>query len=125
MTTKELRALDAWIAEHVFGCKVHHVESGVFGGVDYEDCIHCTGKHPDLRRWDGEKSYSWKPTTDPAAAMEVLKKCAEKTDQMSIVECIGDWVVTHGDGNDPTTPDGEGKTLELAICLFAQKLFSK
>ncbi len=64
------------------------------------------------------------PDTNPADAMAVLKVCAEKTDQVSITQCEGDWAVCEGDGNGDSYPEGEGKTLEAAICNFALKLFS-
>ena len=75
------------------------------------DNLNCTGSNQS-------------PTRDPAAAMEVLKKCAARIDgTIRIGECAGRWLVM------PylSTPDelrDDFPTLELAICLFAKKLFN-
>lgn len=56
--------------------------------------------------------------------MEVLKKCGEETKHE---ECIyfgivhDQWIVGHAERKI----ESESETLELAICLFAKKLFSK
>ncbi len=63
------------------------------------------------------------PSTDPAAAMQVLEKCADKLDDPKkynpgvspITKSGGQWWV----GNQ------HAETLPLAICLFAKQLFSK
>lgn len=140
MTTAELRSLDTWLAEHVMGWEWWRFKAC---GEKWCQLVPPDEKWPWRRGFDGIKCKCaiaaledrtdlsmFAPTTDRAAAMEVLKKCAEKSYQISIVECLGDWAVTHGDGTDPTAPYseapyGEAKTLELAICLFARKLFPK
>jgi len=99
MTDSELRELDAWIA--------FRVTKETVGLVQIRD--------PDI-------SFLSHYTTSPAAAMEVLKKCAEKVDQISITVC-GTWAVCEGDGNNKDAIEAEAKTLELAICLFAKVLF--
>lgn len=62
------------------------------------------------------------PTRDPAAALDVLKKCAEET----IVECIrlanGNWFVSSSAKSKHRGTEAE--TLELAIAKFSQKLFT-
>lgn len=71
------------------------------------------------------------PTTSPADAMAVLEKCAEKCDNFDY-PCVieinyesefeeAPWTVSH----DRTLHAGEGKTLPLAIVLFAKALFEK
>jgi hypothetical protein len=139
MTEQELRELDAWIAEHVMGYKwflFHHDESLTrqpyfllsqpstwqvrHGGTLVEQ-----GPKPTEEK---DLGSVYKYTTDPAYAMEVLKKCAEK------------WIVTVELGKDGSgqsyawvarlnlgTEDNFkcAPTLELAICLFAKQLFAK
>jgi hypothetical protein len=72
-------------------------------------------------------------TTDPAAAMEVLKKCAENQHVVTIEYAknhLGNWqwmvaklhCYSSGYSEDFCTC---AETLELAICQFARKLFSK
>jgi acetylornithine deacetylase/succinyl-diaminopimelate desuccinylase-like protein len=65
--------------------------------------------------------------SEKAAALEVLKKCAEKLGN-------SDFVHIKGSNNHKTNPKWrvgsayhcqDGDTLELAICLFAKKLFEK
>lgn len=119
MTTQELRELDAWIAEHVMGWKITK--------------YHCCGEQVErLKPSSGDlhaniRNYS--PTTDPSAAMDVLKKCSQMKFDVSINHfdaknlnlLIGlkEWsVLTIGF-------EAQAETLELAICLFAKKLFTK
>ena len=59
---------------------------------------------------------------DPkAAAMEVLKKCQHLTDVV-IYKTVQE---KHGVRDDITDMAVSAETLELAICLFAKKLFTK
>jgi len=104
MSDKELRELDAWIADEVFKRWMLNPEG--------------LGDAP-------------KYTTDPAVALGVLKKCAEKlcddkafSDALMIQpnEAGNGWFV--GPFSDDTKCV-ESPTLELAICLFAKKLFTK
>ncbi len=137
MTETEMRELDAWIAEHVFGKKVHKGENLVFGsaGIGRDDFIYSTGKHPTVRMWCEEMSFSWSPTSESSAAMQVLEKCATKLDceDMRIGFCTGNWSIQSVYREDPGA-DGRIKvwalppakqTLPIAICLFARKLFEK
>ncbi len=114
MTPTELRELDAWIAEHVMGWKISQAGN--------------SGKNQS-GQWKSIPIY----TTDPAAALEVLKKCYEKiwSDNPIITKCQhfkieiwnnGLWVVQQSEKIETSI---ESETLELAICLFAKKLFSK
>ncbi len=103
----------------------------VFGWKDielfYPPCqIGEVPRKPFLRAFRCDGFWAKLPDydTNPADALAVLKVCAEKTDQVSITQCEGDWAVCEGDGNGDSYPEGEGKTLEAAICNFALKLFS-
>lgn len=126
MTEKELRSLDVWIAEHVFGCKP--VKKEYSFGIAYEcQCLHKVHADGGDDGLDDSISHYHR---DPAAAMQVLKKCAEKIMTIgggrdihihkSIIN--GHWMVVQM-GNDSIR--GCDQTLELAIALFAQKLFGK
>lgn len=60
----------------------------------------------------------------PALALKVLKKCGEETkDEQCIYVGIvsGEWMVGHSDRGI----EEYAETLELAIALFAKKLFTK
>lgn len=54
------------------------------------------------------------PTTDPAAAMAVLQKCFEKRSTFSVTQTFP---------NEFFVEREKAKTLPIAICLFALKLF--
>jgi hypothetical protein len=124
MTDTEKRELDAWIAVNImkwqevkpWDINPGHGQFVIRHGVPVAP--------PPI--------FKFEPTTDPAAAMEVLKKCAAKLYPSDEVQIYGN----DEDGGyvifSPETKDAEGfvlesdaKTLELAICLFAKKLFSK
>ena len=100
MDQKQQLELDAWIAEHVMGWK----ESDII-------------KRPAMI-----PSFC----SDPAAAMVVLKKCAEKCGINGIVieppvgGVLTDWFVAQ----NCTAMIYHAPTIELAICLFAKGLFS-
>ena len=103
MSVTEQRELDAWIAERVMGWI-----------PTFKDC----GKSPS-----GCETLFPHYTTDPAAAMEVLKKCAEKCSLagMEFVIVRGfDWRVCAEPQRGIST---FAETLELAICKFAKKLW--
>lgn len=112
MNNKEL---DKWIAENVMCLDVSKYP------IEHESV--------DI---NSRSVYVWvekipKYTTDPAAAMEVLKKCAAMVGMLGISINSGDWgfdieVNTIGGQNSYGVTN---KSLELAICLFAKKLFSK
>lgn len=100
MTAQELRELDEWIEALVMGTRKMRESRN-------ELCPHYT--------------------TDPADAMDVLKKCAEKkpTDSSSIrIDRLGTlWAMSATYHADQIYC--EARTLELAICLFAKQLFSQ
>src|SRR5688572_23406410 len=77
---QELRALDAWIAEHVMGfvrtdIKCHPSDNRTIGGVLFSP--------PGCNHDCGQSSYVKHYTTDPAAAMEVLRKCIDHVGAIS------------------------------------------
>lgn len=112
------RELDAWIALNVFGWKLTNYETGKPASTpeDYEDA-----SKNDGWTWDGtNEAWEWQPTTDPAAALEVLKRCAMKIKfvNIRIVTDGTSWRVfsdLHSSGDQPT--------YELAIATFAMELF--
>ena len=118
MTTEELRELDAWIAENLFGMK-----------HDWRNCHWCQSSDPYALNNGHFQRY----TSDPAAAMEVLKKLSSKCEEMSgdlVISSGGIWTVgiqryAEYGGAEEIDPLCEAETLELAICLFAKKLFVK
>ena len=68
------------------------------------------------------------PTQDPAAAMIVLEKCAEKLPVCVFKSAIsGKWIADYEspEGHDVGIHGDEADTMPLAICLFAKKLFIK
>jgi Phage ABA sandwich domain len=119
MTTQEMRELDVWIAEHVMEWRE-------------VNCLRdfCSGSF--LRNADCDclafecQTGTWKPTTDPAAAMAVLEKCAEKLRGMDISirrrTVIGTgWLITwSGDYHNASE-----ETLPQTICAFARELFKE
>lgn len=119
MNTKELRELDAWIAEHVFGA-TRALDKG-YGSGRSDDKLAHTIRFTKEVGWISCPNY----TTDPAAAMMVLEKCCGKIGPGSDVEiCLrfGVWNVSEWRANKI---EEEAGTLPLAICLFAKKLFQK
>lgn len=129
LSEKQLRELDVWIAEHVMGFKSTKTPDDAFdsnerlsfsGSASRRFMVSTTYQYNGKGKWWHQWHY-YEPTTDPAAALEVLKKCYQT---LSICSC--------------KTPNGfkfwfpseynsaiESEALELAICLFAKKLFSK
>lgn len=110
----DLRELNLWIELHIFGvirkkCPTH------LG-------LECCGRG-QIPRY----------TTDPSDAMEVLRKCLEKSaldkdrpdvrmDRIVNGYSVGLRYYGHEYRGELTQ---EAPTLELAICLFARALFSK
>lgn len=124
MIEKETSELDVWIAEHVMGwkkCKLGQIEAeGQFAAQGSEIFIHDRGNYVK----------TFHPATDPAAAMMVLEKCAEKVEQnqgVSIVALPACFQVSRATSVDYEPDDyslhSESPTLPLAICLFAKELF--
>lgn len=137
------RELDAWIAEHVFGYRWVH-----FGYCDKEglpkigpsETIYliepqrverdqtCTPFPRDkVDSWlrKGPDSYP-EYSTDPAAALEVLKRCAKRCE--FAVEILGssdgsEWIIEHANRLSTAHIKVSAPTLELAIARFAMELF--
>jgi len=126
MTTNELRELDAWIAENVFGA---HIFKSGRGSIcarfhsntndEYERIIE--SRHP----WDGQ---SYNPTQCPMDAMDVLKKCAERRVIIELfINVQGKWTcgTQSVEMGSYQSAFSESETAELSICLFAKQLFSQ
>ena len=75
------------------------------------------------------------PNTDPAAAMEVLKKCIERLEndraypacqKYSDLDGFQGWMISAlYETRNQRTFSSVAETLELAVCRFAKKLFTK
>lgn len=126
MTTKELRELDAWIAENVMGWKVDYESARRKHGPGWL----CQTRRNDNATWCRLPDFS----VASSYAMDVLKKCADRLYEKdaSIIICqhpVNDendksplyWSVSH----DHQLSESIAQTLELAIALFAKQLFSK
>lgn len=110
----ELRELDRFIAEHIFGCQPVKLADG-----DYE--CRCYHKPHAECGCDGLDGLIRHYTTDAAAAMAVLKKCCEKVgprNEVSIYEREDDFWVVSGGGIHFSQ-----SSLTHAICSFAKLLF--
>lgn len=116
--TDEMRELDAWIDQSVFGneFKCLHGDIETLGGTLMR-CKSC-GKQFGQTTLAYSRMRVPLYTTNPAAAMEVLKKCLEVT------ECR---IVKHRDGKFGIIAqrDTVAPTLELAIARFAHATFSQ
>ncbi len=126
MNEKELHELDAWIDGHIFGVKkCHHIHTKRLKNSFLKvQCLDCHGAFRDEGGTvnNGLRRY----TTDPAAAMMVLKKCLarfdnESDDAIMIALVNGKPIVC----SNEIQQGREAETLPLAICLFAKQLFSK
>jgi hypothetical protein len=121
MTDKELRLYDTWITEHVMGCRLVDMLRDLkdFTFLKSDD----SGILLLLPR--SKKLIPFSPTTEPAAAMMVLEKCAEKHGtQINILKQDGKWVVWQ-QGFSSYKEDYAAETLPTAIVRFAKQLFSK
>lgn len=134
----ELRELDAWIAEHVMGWKPtfavrkgdHYYRAGERGYTSslYESGCYLKEEAEALlvRGEDMSLVPHERPnyTTNPADAMAVLEKCAEKVSLGIEIsrDDSGEWFVENigSDSTEAVMAD----TLPLAIAKFARQLFS-
>lgn len=148
MTNEEMRELDAWICEHLFGY-VFTDSPDDFTATSEGQFYKHTTKGAQGWRVVASKAYkkqfapagkpyahSWsnfQPTTDSKLALEVLKKCAEVYHEViCIYQCptSNEWEVSanvfHGEGEgEPRDIIMTAPTLELTIALFAKELFRK
>jgi hypothetical protein len=112
VNAKELKELDAWIAENLFtwtNCRDGYGDEVRYGGTESEQAVNLPFPH-----------Y----TTDPVAAMSVLKKCLNRTNYFTVGCDDGFFKIeaSYIDGGIVVT---QAETIPLAICLFAKKLFAK
>jgi hypothetical protein len=140
MTDKEKEDLNMWIWTNIFKMREHKFDKTSDGIAIYERMYIPENISPDLPY--NELKKHWKLLnvpefcTDPSSAMLVLKKCLTKM-QMEIVHIArtgeevepgakapiqiaghnGLWWIWSGGIKQTST------TLELAICLFAKKLY--
>lgn len=133
MNEKELIALDLWVDINVFNQfnMVGLRKRGLWYRPNAKGYTHQSAEAWRLTRAEA-KPYEYlhdepvticelpipRYTTDPAAAMEVLKKCAEKIypNHFPIRVFAGGWQISLFEPSE---------TPELAICLFARKLFTE
>lgn len=145
MTTKELNDLDVWIANLMEPCPavmalkhIRETKDHLYNDAEQSSndgwWICKTGT--DAEGENGDSTYCvWRPAyaiaSEPdcissrAAAMEVFKKCLERTGGAitGIVSLGAEYrlkLLT-----DDHYESVRHETLELAICLFAKKLFTK
>lgn len=124
----ELRELDAWIAEHLFGAHIYKTGRGSIAAVfnmnrvnepsEYNRII--DAQHP----WD-ENSFN--PTINPADAMSVLEKCLDRDGTIVIRRAFkaGGIEIVWLEGSDEIIgPSSDWPNLPLAIAKFARQLFS-
>lgn len=118
MTDKELRELDAWIAEHVMGWTV------------MSETL-CDPK-PEVKHGRQTGDVDINPvaplpnyTIDPAAAMMVLEKCCSRTALPILVGVSAGGFYCTTQSMDRIKSWVFSDTLPLAIALFAKQLFSK
>jgi hypothetical protein len=121
MTTTELRELDAWIDVIVFGApkRCLHFNIKNVGGSRLEcpDCHQSFGQTSLVMSRALVKNY----TIDPVASRELEKKCAENNSIHINKGSTGWWV----SDLDKKRNYAIAETLELAIALFARKLFAQ
>jgi len=147
MTETNMRELDAWIAEHVMEWQWWRFDAPPVGGSKSNkrdkwcQLVPPDEKWPETHKvWRGVKcgcciakipNYTdlglFKPSTNAASAMAVIKKCESKCDMPIEIDRKrshdGPWRVETGVLSQGII--GIAPTLELAICLFAKNLFTK
>ena len=114
MSDKEMRELDAWIAVNLFGAKE----------IVWIGCWAELGSPNEPFSNPGcERVPNY--TTDPAAALAVLQKCAEKVERDDISICLryGAWIVS--EWSDRKLEIESHVSLAHCICLFARELFKE
>lgn len=129
--TENLRELDVFCAEFVMGLKrvdsVLKIERGLF-------CPHPSDGVVYIHEYQN-RIIRFCPTTDPAAAMQVLEKCVLKLELKRAFPAIEKYSDLDGfqgrkvsalfsTGNQDTFSE-VAETLPLAICKFAKALYSQ
>jgi hypothetical protein len=112
MNEKEMRELDCWLAINVMGNSIHNAASAKGEQWYWSAVNNCVMD---------SYAHSFKPTDDPAAAMQVLEKCCNKTTLAINHGTTGWWV----SDCDKKSRFAVAETLPLAICLLARKVFAK
>lgn len=114
-TQEQMREMNRWLAVNLFGKHLYE--------WTYRGCKHCGNLgSAAVHDWP---NYS----EDPAAAMEVLSKCAERLEEedneetVSIAKDGPYWIVEKT--NNLKNLRTEHASRETCICLFAKALFSK
>lgn len=118
MNDKEMLALDAWIAHNLMGLALCTRHPAILNPNEFVITIPSGIVRAKI---GAEPTKNFVPTTDPANAMEVLKKCLDKGGyRISMnVHLSSEFQVFKSEESLV-----RAETLELAICLFAKKLFS-
>lgn len=139
MSEKELRELDAWIAEHVFNYvwarDTAWIRSDFPRGSMFRKGTKClvekVCKELSWSKLTGGEAfapdrYHHVPhySTNAAAAMMVLEKCLSKVRDLTMAE-YEDLESFNGYRVYGRSGEAIAETLPLAICLFAKKLFCK
>jgi hypothetical protein len=120
MTPTDQQKLNALIAEKVMGWKKGRTVFNLEYKKNY--FMHCE-EGPIVQRFEkSAEVYPFNPTTDPAQALEVLKKCLEKTCAEIHLLANGEFAVCWEDEKRCRTITKTAPTLQLAICLFAAEL---
>ena len=135
MSPQELRELDAWIAEHLFGWDLSR-DGWCKSALEFAKPDEYYGYPPDSIQWKtcALPHPVCRYTTNPDDAMEVFRKIHDKIDCEDVVigRCDGmamwagvDWYAYSLFRENPTEKQRivNAETLELAICLFAKNLF--
>lgn len=148
MSEKELRELDTWIHRHIFEADLH-VGIKKRGFWYRPDAKEYTSDQDEAGRYtraeakeheylhdDPVTIHEFEPkrySANPAAAMELLKKCCKKAEEIepSAFVSVGSFhqvfqviMIYHNGETTKYNREAQAPTLELAICLFAKKLFT-
>ena len=128
---KELRELNAWIAEYIFDIPILSEEEMINEAVnvwlEQPQCRYfhkgfsaypVPGKEPVVQQLF--RSY----TTNSIDTMDVLKKCLEKSGYGIILDVHDDAGYSIEHQSPFSSLATREETLELTICRFAKKLFS-
>lgn len=116
MTNKELRELNAWLAEHV---------------MQWPECVNpLVAKFPCFIRFghivvyhqSAIKAIEFRPTRDASQAMDILQKCIPvKEPKFWRLEGMNCWRIVWMTGFESDAAV-DAPTLEQVICLFAKRL---
>jgi hypothetical protein len=134
MTENEMRELDAWISVHVTNTKptiqaraltADETAMGLWDDelITKKAVREFCEKNPEYHYKECEVWPHY--TKYPAAAFEVLKKCADGKTILVSGDKDGNWTVGQLGGDAVFKHETTAETLELAVCLFSKRLFSK